>query len=271
MFYTANERPFRHGDAPGPRRVHDWMTALGTEATELVDSLARLATRAIDATAAVVLLGSDAARLATPGRPFSPPVAVPLRSHSLGLSLGCLCVDAPASAPWTTLEQDKLHVLADLFVAEVESRFRRHGRPPAAPPEESVAEPGSAAGHDHRPGTILLVEDEEPVRKLVLKVLEGAGYQVLSAASAEEGRRLAEAHDGPLDLLLTDVLLPGMDGPTLARTLTATRPGLRIIFMSGYVGESFDEEAIRAAEDFIPKPFSLRSMLEAVKRVLALS
>jgi two-component system, cell cycle sensor histidine kinase and response regulator CckA len=114
--------------------------------------------------------------------------------------------------------------------------------------------------------TILVVEDEDGVRKVVERVLGRKGYKVLVAGSGSEALTLAEAHDGTIDVLLTDIVMPQMSGKELARRLSFKRPDMRIVFMSGYT----DEIASRAngldqLENFIPKPFTVEELLDRIR------
>jgi signal transduction histidine kinase/CheY-like chemotaxis protein len=105
------------------------------------------------------------------------------------------------------------------------------------------------------PATVLVVEDEPAVRETAVRALRRAGHVVLAAADAEEALRLAERHLGRIDLLLTDVVLPGVNGPELARRLRAGRPSLRVLLTSGYAAD----EALRLSEagaPFLPKPYT---------------
>ncbi|HSE03370.1 MAG TPA: response regulator, partial [Methylomirabilota bacterium] len=90
------------------------------------------------------------------------------------------------------------------------------------------------ADREGAPATVLVVEDEEEVRALARDVLEMNGYTVLEALDAADAGRLAETHPGPIHLLITDVVMPGVSGPELARRLRAHRPDLRVLCMSGY-------------------------------------
>jgi CheY-like chemotaxis protein len=105
---------------------------------------------------------------------------------------------------------------------------RHHASLDAAPQPA----PAGAGGAE----TVLLAEDEDSVRQLVRRVLQAQGYHVLAAASGAEALRLADEHDGPIPLLLTDVMMSGMSGPELAGTITARRAELRVLFMSGLRG-----------------------------------
>ena len=107
-----------------------------------------------------------------------------------------------------------------------------------------------------RRGTVLLAEDEASVRAVVRDLLEVAGVRVLEAGDGEEAARLAREHDGPIDLLLTDVVMPGMNGWRLAETVRANRPDARVLFMSGYPEPLDETHSISSRDGFIQKPFS---------------
>ena len=120
-------------------------------------------------------------------------------------------------------------------------------------------------------GTILLVEDEDPVRMFAARALANKGYTVLEAASGEAGLDIVNTHDGTIDLLISDVVMPNMDGPTLVKKARGSRPDMNIIFISGYAedvfrknvdGDDFDDYS------FLPKPFTLKQLAEQVKEVL---
>jgi DNA-binding NtrC family response regulator len=116
---------------------------------------------------------------------------------------------------------------------------------------------------------ILLVEDEESVRSLVRRTLEKAGYTVLEAAGSEEGLRISRTRPDPIDLLLTDVVMPGMTGPNLAQEMALSRDGLRVLYMSGYTDKPIVEFARREDEtSFLQKPFMPDDLLRAVRRAL---
>src|SRR3954471_14887685 len=85
--------------------------------------------------------------------------------------------------------------------------------------------------------TILLVDDEQSVRAIVLKILRRANYTVLEAENGDAALRMAETHHGKIDLLITDMFMPGLRGPEVAARLGTTRPGLRVLFMSGYADQ----------------------------------
>ncbi|MEX1034404.1 MAG: PAS domain S-box protein [Sneathiella sp.] len=119
-------------------------------------------------------------------------------------------------------------------------------------------------------GTILLVEDEDPVRLFAARALENKGYIVLQADCGEMALEVAHDHDGEIDLLITDVVMPIMDGPTLVKKILGEKPDLKVIFISGYAEDAFrkDLDFDVSKIDFLPKPFSLKEIATKVKEVL---
>ena len=134
---------------------------------------------------------------------------------------------------------------------------------PAAVPvvrEERVVAPTGTGG-------VLVAEDEQTIRRLVAEVLTRSGYKVFAASNGDEALRLLEEHVGEIDLLLTDVVMPGMSGPDLARAASAVKPSLRVLFSSGYTSEpdeAFDDPDVA----FIGKPFSPQALVAKVRDVL---
>ncbi len=119
------------------------------------------------------------------------------------------------------------------------------------------------------PACILIVEDQRAVRGIMHQILTRRGYHVLSAASGEEALAVARSHPAPIDLLLTDVVMPGMSGPDLARSLAELRPATRVLFTSGYTDDALLRHGIVAAEvDYLEKPFTPDSLTRTVRRVL---
>ena len=117
--------------------------------------------------------------------------------------------------------------------------------------------------------TILVVEDEDSVRRLALQILTRAGYRVLVAADSGEAVSLSSQFGGPIQLLLTDIVLPGPSGFVVAEMLKAARPDMRILFMSGYSAETHGPELTAAgAPPLLPKPFFREQLLRAVARVI---
>jgi len=146
--------------------------------------------------------------------------------------------------------------------------------PLALPPEFAVGgEPGTFLGfgleNDRASRTILVVEDETPVRHLVVNTLQRAGYTVLSAEDATSAMARLKGHGAPIDLLLTDVIMPGRNGRELARDAQEFQPGLPVLFMSGYADRTFGPEGPGGLGDaFLQKPFALDVLATRVRQVL---
>jgi two-component system, cell cycle sensor histidine kinase and response regulator CckA len=118
---------------------------------------------------------------------------------------------------------------------------------------------------------ILLVDDEEAVRAFGKRALASRGYQVSEAASGLEALRLVRDERLKIDLIVSDVMMPEMDGPTMFEEIRKIAPECRVIFVSGYAEESFRNSMAGGAEHvrFLPKPFSLKQLMETVKAALA--
>ena len=117
--------------------------------------------------------------------------------------------------------------------------------------------------------TVLLVEDDASVRQLVGNILRSHGYRVLAAGSAEAGQALAAVHAGPIDLLLTDVILPGKNGRDLYQSLADRRPWLKVLYMSGYTGNVIaHHHVLDDGVALLQKPFSMNELLQKIKAVL---
>ena len=143
--------------------------------------------------------------------------------------------------------------------------LRRVDEPPRSSSASRDAGPETARGTE----TILLVEDEGAVRDLTRRCLEASGYRVLQAGSAEEALDAVSRHDGSLDLLLTDVIMPGASGPELSRRLLVERPDLRVLFVSGYTDETIASHRLLASgASFLQKPFTPESLARKVRDVL---
>ncbi|WP_245454163.1 response regulator [Aquabacter cavernae] len=119
-------------------------------------------------------------------------------------------------------------------------------------------------------GTILLVEDEDAVRAFATRALTARGYNVISAASGAEALEAMDHAGARVDLVISDVVMPEMDGPTLLKALRARDPGLKVIFISGYAQEAFGKNLAEGETfAFLPKPFSLKQLVAAVKEATA--
>jgi len=137
-------------------------------------------------------------------------------------------------------------------------------------PEEIKAEAVKRPAADMTgQGTILLVEDEDPVRAVNARALAARGYTVLEAASGVEALQVIEERGEPVDLVVSDVVMPEMDGPTLLGELRKLYPDLKVIFVSGYAEDAFRKNLPEGEQfNFLPKPFSLRQLVETVKQVM---
>jgi signal transduction histidine kinase/ActR/RegA family two-component response regulator len=143
---------------------------------------------------------------------------------------------------------------------------------PLAPQAEAAPAAGAAeTAFAGRPGceTVLLVEDEGPVRRLVSEVLRSAGYHVLTADNGETALEMAQGHAGPIHLLVTDVIMPRMGGSAVARRLAQDRPGLKVLYMSGFTEDAIVRNGIlNDAIPFLQKPFSPAQLLARVRQFL---
>jgi two-component system cell cycle sensor histidine kinase/response regulator CckA len=134
-----------------------------------------------------------------------------------------------------------------------------------AAPEPVANEPRRAALRQGD-GVVLLVEDEAPVRAFAGRALRLRGYTVLEAADAEEALSLLDDPGLEVDVFVTDVVMPGMDGPSWVRQAREARPNARVVFMSGYAEDSLSEDQARIPNSvFLPKPFSLNQLAETVQ------
>jgi len=119
-------------------------------------------------------------------------------------------------------------------------------------------------------GTILLVEDEEGLRALNARGLQSRGYTVVQAGNGVEALEEFERHGGKVDLVVSDVVMPEMDGPTLMKELKNRDPDIKIIFVSGYAEDAFDKSLPDHKQfNFLPKPFTLKQLVTVVKETMA--
>jgi two-component system, cell cycle sensor histidine kinase and response regulator CckA len=133
---------------------------------------------------------------------------------------------------------------------------------------EPVFDP-SAGRAERGQETILLVEDEKLVLELIQETLRDAGYTVLAAGEPREALRMAEAHDGKIDLLVTDVVMPGMNGRVLYDTLSEVRPGLKVLYMSGYTANANISRGVLDSDiNYMQKPFSIGTIASKIREVL---
>jgi len=144
--------------------------------------------------------------------------------------------------------------------------FRLYFHPAVDDAPRPEVSPASAPSLGTRTEILLVAEDEPSVRGLVASTLRNDGYRLLLAASAEEALALADAHDGRLDLLLTDAIMPGKSGVELASILGARRPGLHVIIMSGYTAETL--AGLDDRVELLQKPFTPRELRRRVREAL---
>jgi CheY-like chemotaxis protein len=120
-----------------------------------------------------------------------------------------------------------------------------------------------------RSGTVLVAEDSDVVRDVIARMLEDDGFAVLQASGGEEALSISRRNDAPIDLLLTDIVMPEMSGVELADRLEKERPGLRILFMTGYAEEVVVNEGILGKQrECIGKPFTREEITKRVRKLL---
>lgn len=175
--------------------------------------------------------------------------------------LGALAVLDRVPHLLTEEQHDSLRILARRIMHELELRRARetqspHGRPHlAAPPHRSV--------------TILIVEDNDNLRNLLLRALEGHGFSVLTAADGAEALRLCEEHNGTIDLVVSDIVMPRLNGLELEKRISAARPETKFMFITGF-GDQFPElrKRIKSGANILEKPFLPSELLRKVEDTL---
>lgn len=147
------------------------------------------------------------------------------------------------------------------------SEFRVYLPAVEAAPEDSA--PEAEAPPIRGSETVLVCEDEPMVRDVACQILRSGGYRVLEAANGEEALRIARDGEDPIQLLVTDVVMPQMNGRELAEAISAEQPELKVVFVSGYTAEYLDGEmTARIGYDFLQKPFNRSRLLQAVRQLL---
>jgi two-component system cell cycle sensor histidine kinase/response regulator CckA len=142
----------------------------------------------------------------------------------------------------------------------VKSRKGGTGRSPSGP--------GTGKGLPARE-TVLLVEDDEGIRLLARLALATHGYRVLAAASGDLALEVGRHHLGPIHLVITDIQMPGIRGPDLAARIASLRPGIKVLFMSGYLDRAIaGQEKLPADAPLLGKPFSIEGLAQKVREVL---
>ena len=144
---------------------------------------------------------------------------------------------------------------------------------PHAPAAQAELAPDVSRMHvelaQHLPATILLVEDEDSVRRTIKRTLERAGYDVLEASDGENGLDVAAGHEDSIDAIVTDVMMPGMNGREFADAILERHPGIGVVFMSGYTDETVSQRGlVDASRMFLQKPFTGGQLLTALRELI---
>jgi len=135
--------------------------------------------------------------------------------------------------------------------------------------ESGPKTPAESVSPSRKGNTILLVEDDEIMRKLTRQLLQEHGYTVIEANDGKSALEWVESHADPVDLLLTDVVMKRMGGPELAERVNALRPSLKVIYMSGYTGELMsNREILKPGVTLLEKPFTRAALLNSIDSVL---
>ena len=117
--------------------------------------------------------------------------------------------------------------------------------------------------------TVLVVEDEAVVLDLIINILRPEGYKVITARNGVEALQAVQAHDAPIDLVLTDIIMPGMSGGEMVQQLLQIKPAIRVLYMSGYTKYTvLDHGTLESVSSFIWKPFSPADLLATIRTVL---
>ena len=170
--------------------------------------------------------------------------------------------------PWFMASSNRITALSDVYSEPgLGATFRIYlpvARGNAAP--EPKVEKGMHAGGTE---TILLVEDEGSILNVATKVLRESGYTVLAASSPGEAIDLAREHMGGIDLMVTDVIMPEMNGKDLRDEVVVLRPDVKILFMSGYTADAIANRGVMNPEtNFLQKPFSINDLKDKVRQTL---
>ena len=200
-------------------------------------------------------VGMDAATLARVFEPFFTTKG-PGEGTGLGLATVYGIVKQSSGYIWAYSEPGR--------GATFKVYFPRAGAAPE-PGVESGVPVGAPGGSE----VVLVVEDQDDVRRLTVRILEGRGYRVLSAASGEEALRLVRHNGSAIDLLLIDVVMPGTSGPEVVRLLEPARPAMKVLYMSGYPDASIVHQGLlKPGLAFLQKPFSPEALAQKVRDVL---
>jgi two-component system, cell cycle sensor histidine kinase and response regulator CckA len=199
--------------------------------------------------------GMDAEMLAHIFEPFFTTKA-PGKGTGLGLASVYGCVKQNGGHVWVTSQPGK-GTCFKVYLPRIDEEA-----PPDGEPTTATAQGGSE--------TVLVVEDDESLRMLTARVLEANGYVTLQAGDGKQAIEVATRYSGPIDLLVTDVVMPGLDGGELAAVLSAFRPELKLLYVSGYPNQLITYHgALETAVALLEKPFTTQDLLSRVRSVLS--
>jgi two-component system cell cycle sensor histidine kinase/response regulator CckA len=191
------------------------------------------------------------------------------KGTGLGLSTVYGIVKQSGGFIWVYSEPGQGTTFKIYLPAIASAQASRAGLPKAEAEEAFAEEEQIEPQHLEGSETILVAEDDDSARKLMRSVLQGYGYRVLEAQDGEEAVRLFEQHEGPIHLLLTDVVMPGMNGRELAERLQPLQPKMKVLYMSGYTDNAIVHSGILETEmPFIQKPFAPEVLASKVRMVL---
>src|SRR5216683_1183758 len=194
----------------------------------------------------------------TQSRIFEPFFTTKEKGKGTGLGLSTVYGIVKQSGGYVVVQSEVGHgTTFNIYLPRVEGTAEAHG---------AVSVSRTAAGGSE---TVLLVEDEESVRQLVRDTLASKGYHVLEAQDGQAGLTAAAMHEGKIDLVLTDVVMPGMGGRELVQQLLGSRPGIKVLYLSGYTEDAIvNEGTIESGKAFLQKPFTLQNLSRKVREIL---
>lgn len=195
---------------------------------------------------------------ATRARVFEPFFTTKSAGHGTGLGLATSYGIVKQSGGYLFVESELGHGTTFTMY------LPQHGGPVVERPSAPAPEPPGGGSE-----TVLVVEDDTAVRAIIRHALERIGYRVLVSANAEDALAQAATETGPLPLLVTDIRLPGLDGPTLVMRLRPRHPGLRVLYVSGYAGDAMIQSGFLGPDEaFLDKPFSGDDLARRVRTLL---
>ena len=184
---------------------------------------------------------------------------IPVITHD-GHALGTLAVMDRVPHLLTAEQVDSLQILDRRIVHELELRLTREAQSPRQ--RLHLAHSG------HPPATILLVEDNDNLRNLLQRTLEGVGFSVFSAADGAEALRLCQERDGTMDLVVSDIVMPGLNGIELSERVRADRPDTQFLFITGFSGQFTELSELTYGANILEKPFLPSELLRKVEETL---